>query len=141
LNVLLRSAESQPPDGHRAWDDGAASGTPVPEQLRRDPTAAAPEYALLRAILVQALRDLRRVRGVTSRDGSSSRNSRRRSPARDAEAWFTDTDTSWPCSFENVCAVLDLDADSVRRRVGIPTQSDARRVTVSRRRRTAATVG
>jgi hypothetical protein len=124
LRVVLRSAEPASSDGHRASDDGAACGTLVAEQLRRESTAAVPEYALLRAILVQALRDVRCVGRRT---------------ALDAEAWFADTDVGWPCSFENVCAALDLDADSLRRRVGIPPYRNEHRAAISRPRRTAAT--
>lgn len=28
--------------------------------------------------------------------------------------WFQSTDTTWLCSFENICMVLDLDAGAVR---------------------------
>ena len=34
---------------------------------------------------------------------------------RDAEEWIESRDASWFYSFENVCAVLDLDADYIRR--------------------------
>jgi hypothetical protein len=34
---------------------------------------------------------------------------------RDAEEWIEDTERSWLFSFENVCDVLDLDADYLRR--------------------------
>jgi hypothetical protein len=34
---------------------------------------------------------------------------------REAEEWIEDGDTQWFLSFENVCAVLDLDADYLRR--------------------------
>jgi hypothetical protein len=33
----------------------------------------------------------------------------------EAEEWFADTDRSWLYSFENICDVLDLEADYLRR--------------------------
>jgi hypothetical protein len=34
---------------------------------------------------------------------------------REAEEWIDDTDRTWLFSFENICDVLDLDADYLRR--------------------------
>ncbi|MCI0347479.1 MAG: hypothetical protein L0221_18905, partial [Chloroflexi bacterium] len=34
--------------------------------------------------------------------------------AREAETWIRSTDLDWPFSFENVCAMLDLDAGRLR---------------------------
>jgi hypothetical protein len=34
---------------------------------------------------------------------------------REAEAWIEDRDASWLFSFQNICDVLDLDADYLRR--------------------------
>ncbi len=36
---------------------------------------------------------------------------------REAREWLTSSDASWPFAFERICDALDLDADSVRRRV------------------------
>jgi hypothetical protein len=33
----------------------------------------------------------------------------------EAEGWIENTDTRWPFSFENVCVLLDLEAEYVRR--------------------------
>ena len=34
---------------------------------------------------------------------------------REAEAWIEDTDRSWLFSFQNICDVLDIDSDYLRR--------------------------
>jgi hypothetical protein len=39
----------------------------------------------------------------------------RRALYAETAAWFADRDASWFYSFENVCAVLDVDPDYVRR--------------------------
>ena len=37
----------------------------------------------------------------------------------EAKQWFLATDTAWPCSFESICGLLDLDADAIRRRLSV----------------------
>jgi hypothetical protein len=39
---------------------------------------------------------------------------RKRRAFADVEAWIASRDTIWPFSFENICAVLDIDADNLR---------------------------
>lgn len=83
-----------------------------------------PERRLLYAILDQALNDLRIARVAEQPVMRTRASQSMRSRAR-VEAWFTSSDTSWLCSFENVCVVLGLDADAIRSRV-LPGRPGAR---------------
>src|SRR5581483_3568484 len=49
------------------------------------------------------------------RKQAAAQDSRVRGLFRDAEEWIEDTEKSWLYSFENICDVLDLDADYLRR--------------------------
>jgi hypothetical protein len=49
------------------------------------------------------------------RKHAASREGRGRQLFREAEAWIEDTDRGWFFSFENICDVLGLDADYLRR--------------------------
>jgi hypothetical protein len=99
-------------------DDGEAAEGLVPEQLVAE-IAPTPERRLLFAVLDQALHDLRIARlaqGTGRRPWKAAAAS-----GRGVEAWFESDDATWPCSFENVCAGLGLDADAIRERV-LPTR-------------------
>ena len=73
------------------------------------PSAASlPERALLRAVLQEAILD---VRGHAT--GMSQKNRRR--AAQQAYYWMLSRDVTWPFSFENICALLGFDADCLRR--------------------------
>jgi hypothetical protein len=65
-----------------------------------------PEVRLAAAVLEQAVDDPVRWR----------RRGKERCTA-DAPGWFARTDRAWPFSFENLCELLELDADAVRREV------------------------
>jgi hypothetical protein len=65
------------------------------------------EYRLMVAILEDAI-DVYRKQAV-------ARDTRKRHMFEDAEAWIEDRDASWIFSFENICAVLDLDPSYIRR--------------------------
>ena len=58
------------------------------------------------AVLVDAIRCL------TGRVGAGPD---RAETMREARAWVADDDLSWPFSFENICDVLDIDGDYLRR--------------------------
>jgi hypothetical protein len=45
----------------------------------------------------------------------TARDAQRQGLFRDAEEWIESKDSSWFVSFENICAVLALDADYLRR--------------------------
>jgi hypothetical protein len=67
------------------------------------------------AVLESALSDwlLRRETRVAPRHGTPV------AVEEDLPGWFASTDRRWPYSFENICAALGLDADGIRRRLGI----------------------
>ena len=63
--------------------------------------------ALMRAVLEDALRCVAKQ--------FSHRGRRPQRLAREAEAWFFANDEHWPFAFVNICAVLGLDPEYVRR--------------------------
>lgn len=67
-----------------------------------------PERALLRAVLQEAILD---VRGYAT--GMSHKDRRR--AAQQAYYWMLSRDVSWPFSFDNICNVLGFDPDCLRR--------------------------
>ena len=73
----------------------------------RGRTATDPERRLMVAVLEDAVHVYLKHVGATSE------------PARElfeeAAEWIEDRDATWFYSFENVCAVLDIDADYIRR--------------------------
>ncbi len=62
-------------------------------------------------ILHDALDCLTRYRTATDRHG--------RRLFHQAQEWLLTDDADWPYSFERICAVLDLDRNAVRQRLGI----------------------
>jgi hypothetical protein len=70
--------------------------------------ACLPERALLRAVLQEAILD---VRGHAT--GIAHKNRRR--VAQQAYYWMLSRDVTWTFSFENICALLGFDADCLRR--------------------------
>jgi len=66
-----------------------------------------PEAALAKGVLVQARQDLRRFR--TAQDGIG------REMYADAYRWVASDDFWWPYSFPNVCEVLGLSPEILRR--------------------------
>lgn len=71
-------------------------------------SASLPERALLRAVLQEAILD---VRGYAT--GMSHRDRRR--AAQQAYYWMLSRDVTWPFSFENICVILGFDPDCLRR--------------------------
>ena len=74
------------------------------ERLR---APATPELRLMAAVLIDAIRDYRA--------GARARGVRPRQLARLAGRWIASREPAWVYSFENICAVFDLDADGLRR--------------------------
>ncbi len=68
-----------------------------------------PEQRLMLAILEDAV--------YTVLKHAGTRNRRAQRLVRDAERWMALTDRSWLFSFENICAVLGLEAAAVRSRL------------------------
>ncbi len=102
-------------DGGTPWQH-AESMAVFAEPARQPRT---PERRLSQAVLEQALLDLQRLHLNPRRD--------RRSPRlNDVVAWFRSVDTTWPFSFEAVCANLGLDAGAVRRAVGLMPAGEVR---------------
>jgi len=66
-----------------------------------------PEKNLLVAILTDAVHDYRKYAKVRDREG--------RERFREAEEWIMGGGNDWIFSFNNVCELLDLDPDYVRR--------------------------
>lgn len=62
-----------------------------------------PEQSLMLAVLEDAVRCIQR-HGRTSRSAA----------CREAVSWILEKNSDWPFSFENICAVLSLDADYLR---------------------------
>jgi hypothetical protein len=62
-----------------------------------------PEQSLMLAVLEDAIRCIQR-HGRTSRSAA----------CREAVSWILEKNSDWPFSFENICAVLSLDADYLR---------------------------
>ena len=69
-------------------------------------TQRAPERQLFVAILNDAVQAIRENNQAT-RDKKTS--------YREAVEWFKSTSTDWTFSFENVCIVLDLPAEAIRK--------------------------
>ncbi len=76
------------------------------ESLARDWTALPPDVALAVGVLRQATRDLHTFR-------SAERGIERQIYC-DAFAWICDEDYSWPYSFVNVCATLQVPSATMR---------------------------
>jgi hypothetical protein len=77
--------------------------------------SSGPEVALAKGVLVQARQDLRRFRAAEDDIG--------REMYRDAYSWVVSNDSWWPYSFPNVCEVLGLSPEILRRELLAGTQS------------------
>jgi hypothetical protein len=95
-------------DGGTPWQH-AESMSVFAEPARQPRT---PERRLSQAVLEQALLDLQRL-------DFSPRRDRRAPRPHDVVTWFRSVDSTWPFSFEAVCANLGLESDAVRRAVGL----------------------
>ncbi|MGH7796300.1 MAG: hypothetical protein ACREQ2_15630 [Candidatus Binatia bacterium] len=76
------------------------------DTLRRgDPIE--PERALLAALLQDAIHDYRKFKKARDREG--------RERFREVEEWINESASDWIFSFNNVCELLNLEPDCVRR--------------------------
>ncbi len=96
---------SQATDTAMSWD------IVVPAQFfgDRNHNVFSPEKRLMLAVLEDA------VFTVLKYAGRSSKQARRL--VRDVEKWTAQRNGQWPFSFENICAVLDLDPEALRDRL------------------------
>jgi hypothetical protein len=81
----------------------------LPAQLFSPPKEFTPEHRLRAAILADAVWCVEKYRFPTDARG--------RRLFRRAKQWLLASEPHWPYSFENICAVLDLNANAVRHRL------------------------
>ena len=79
--------------------------TPFPPSSSNTPKQCG-EVALMCAVLNDAI--------TCFQNGAFATSRRARRLAREAEVWFLAEDSTWLSSFVSICAVLDLDPDSIR---------------------------
>jgi hypothetical protein len=77
----------------------------------------APEHRLMIAVLQDAIDCVAKYR--------YAKDYRGRRLFREATQWLLAEETDWPYSFECICAVLDLDANAVRRALRLPERQSA----------------
>ena len=75
--------------------------------LLRKQAPQGPEYGLVIAMLQDAIECVQKYRFATDENG--------RALFEDARDWVASDDRKWPFSFENVCGILNLNADYLRR--------------------------
>lgn len=75
--------------------------------LLRKQSPQGPEYMLVIAMLQDAIECFQKHRGATDENG--------RELFEDARDWITSDDRTWPFSFENICGILNLHAEYLRR--------------------------
>jgi hypothetical protein len=83
--------------------------------LLRKRSPQGPEYLLVIAMLQDAIDCFQKYRFATDENGVAL--------FADAYEWIKSDDRRWPFSFENVCGVLNLDSDYLRR--GLATWGEA----------------
>ncbi len=107
------TAATQPMDVAKTdspMDAGFDTLACLPEQLLPFSGLAAhlqPEKRLMLAVLEDAVTSYFRHAFATRHAGMAE--------FREAQAWITSDDTTWPFSFLNICTALDIEADYVRR--------------------------
>ncbi|MDG2308148.1 MAG: hypothetical protein P8R42_26525 [Candidatus Binatia bacterium] len=69
-----------------------------------------PEVRLMLAVMEDAVATYQRYAGEQGR--------RNRRLFEEAESWINSTDTSWPYSFENICAALRFEPETLRKGLG-----------------------
>ena len=99
------------------------------ELLQRS-AARSPEISLMAAVLHDAIRSHCKSNG--------SRRMRSRKLFGETSEWFASRDDGWPFAFENICAVLGLEPEWIRRVLsrwqGTVSGGDSRRTTIPRLR-------
>jgi hypothetical protein len=82
----------------------------LPSQHLAAPKKVAPEYRLMIAVLENAIKCVTKYRSATDTRGRRLFDEEQR--------WLWSEDTHSPYAFVCICDVLDLDVDTVRRRLG-----------------------
>lgn len=95
-----------------AWrpDGTSVLVVPAPRHKRLDGS-----QRLMAAVLEAAIAELQQARRVSTLGW----NRQRERPEAETLRWFASRDRWWPYSFENLCDGLGLDANRIRRRLGI----------------------
>jgi hypothetical protein len=93
----------------------------LPSQHFGAPKKLAPEYRLMIAVLEDALKCVTKYRSATDTRG--------RRLFEEEKQWLVSEETESPYAFACICDVLDLDADTVRRRLGLIASSLSQRTT------------
>jgi hypothetical protein len=83
----------------------------LPSQHLAAPKKVAPEYRLMIAVLENAITCITKYRSATDTRGRRLFDEEQR--------WLCSEDTHSPYAFVCICDVLDLDVDTVRRRLGL----------------------
>lgn len=83
----------------------------LPSQHLVAPKKVAPEYRLLIAVLEDAIKCVTKYRSATDTRG--------RRLFDEEQQWLFSEETHSPYAFASICDILDLDADTVRRRLGL----------------------
>jgi hypothetical protein len=98
----------------------------LPEQFYSASSHEPPEAALMRAVLQDAINCVQEGVRVMSR--------RKQRLAREAEEWFFSDESHWPFSFLNICAVLGLEPQYIRRGLRRRFQQRSTQIYRSKRR-------
>ncbi len=108
---------------------------PLPIQVTEPARPMTPERQLMWAVLERAMRDLRVVQTAAALGAHSCRRRRDNASLANVEAWFETREEHWPFSFWNICSVLGLPPEAVRRALGDSEDAKAGQQTRLRRRK------
>ena len=98
-----------PDSGDSLFHAGSLRVSQEYEDYLRPRYFEAPEKELMAAVLNDAIGCLAKNRFARSRSG--------RNVYDETKQWFLDTSSPWPFAFENICQVLNLNPQYVRRRL------------------------
>ena len=109
FSSLCRTMRAICLEGRRPLEPTFQPHSIVPWQHFTPPKKLAPEHRLMMAVVDDAVRCVETYRFPTDAQG--------RRLFHEAKQWLLVAEPQWPYSFERICAVLDLDANTVRRRL------------------------